>query len=51
MIKFRAKVYIIGKDMEKFDDYGKVKTGSSNFLYSGLKGNLEFNGLFIKWCW
>lgn len=41
--KIHAKVYIIRKDMEKSDDYGKVITGSSNFSYSGLKGNLEFN--------
>lgn len=41
--KIHAKVYIIRKDTEKSDDYGKVITGSSNFSYSGLKGNLEFN--------
>ena len=38
-----AKVYIIRKDMKKREDYGKVITGSSNFSYSGLKANLEFN--------
>ena len=41
--KIHAKVYIMRKDTEKSDDYGKVITGSSNFSYSGLKGNLEFN--------
>lgn len=41
--KIHAKVYILRKDTEKSDDYGKVITGSSNFSYSGLKGNLEFN--------
>ncbi|MGL4999002.1 MAG: helicase-related protein, partial [Cetobacterium sp.] len=41
--KIHAKVYIMRKDMEKSEDYGKVITGSSNFSYSGLKGNLEFN--------
>ncbi|WP_462355447.1 phospholipase D-like domain-containing protein, partial [Fusobacterium ulcerans] len=41
--KIHAKVYIMRKDIEKSDDYGKVITGSSNFSYSGLKGNLEFN--------
>lgn len=41
--KIHAKVYIMRKDLEKADDYGKVITGSSNFSYSGLKGNLEFN--------
>ena len=38
-----AKVYIIRKDMAKSEDYGKVITGPSNFSYSGLCGNLEFN--------
>lgn len=41
--KIHAKVYIMRKDLEKSDDFGKVITGSSNFSYSGLKGNLEFN--------
>lgn len=41
--KIHAKVYIMRKNIEKSDDYGKVITGSSNFSYSGLKGNLEFN--------
>lgn len=41
--KIHAKVYILRKNTEKSDDYGKVITGSSNFTYSGLKGNLEFN--------
>lgn len=31
------------KDLDKSEDFGKVITGSSNFSYSGLKGNLEFN--------
>ena len=34
--KIHAKVYIMRKDIEKSDDYGKVITGSSNFSYSGL---------------
>jgi superfamily II DNA or RNA helicase len=38
-----AKIYIVRKDPEKVEDFGKVITGSSNFSYSGLKGNLEFN--------
>ena len=38
-----AKVYIIRKDPEKSEDFGKVITGSSNFTYSGLVDNLEFN--------
>ena len=41
--KIHAKVYIMRKDLEKSEDFGKVITGSSNFSYSGLKGNLEFN--------
>ena len=41
--KIHAKVYIMRKDLEKSEDYGKVVTGSSNFSYSGLRGNLEFN--------
>lgn len=38
-----AKVYIMRKDQEKSDDYGKVITGSSNFSNAGLIGQLEFN--------
>ncbi len=38
-----AKVYIIRKNPEKSEDFGKVITGSSNFTYSGLVDNLEFN--------
>ncbi len=38
-----AKVYIIRKDTAKSEDYGRVITGSSNFTYSGLNENLEFN--------
>jgi len=38
-----AKVYIIRKDTDKSEDYGRVITGSSNFSYSGLHDNLEFN--------
>ncbi|RUM60026.1 MAG: helicase [Persephonella sp.] len=38
-----AKVYIIRKDPEKSDDFGKVITGSSNFTQAGLIDNLEFN--------
>ena len=38
-----AKVYIMRKDQEKSEDLGKVVTGSSNFSYNGLKGNMEFN--------
>ncbi|NCO66810.1 MAG: helicase [Candidatus Aquicultor secundus] len=38
-----AKVYIIRKDQNKSDEYGKVITGSSNFSISGLRENLEFN--------
>lgn len=41
--KIHAKVYIMRKDLDKSEDFGKVITGSSNFSYSGLKGNLEFN--------
>lgn len=41
--KIHAKVYIMRKDLEKSEDFGKVITGSSNFSYSGLKGNLKFN--------
>lgn len=37
-----AKVYILRKP-EDDEDYGKVITGSSNFSYSGLHENLEFN--------
>lgn len=38
-----AKVYIMRKDLEKSDDFGKVITGSSNFSQSGLLEQLEFN--------
>ena len=38
-----AKVYIMRKDPEVSEDFGKVITGSSNFSQSGLKDNLEFN--------
>lgn len=38
-----AKVYIMRKDQEKSDDFGKVITGSSNFSNAGLIGQLEFN--------
>ena len=38
-----AKVYIIRKDPEISEDFGKVITGSSNFTQSGLIDNLEFN--------
>lgn len=38
-----AKVYIMRKDLEKSDDFGKVITGSSNFSEAGLTGQLEFN--------
>lgn len=38
-----AKVYILRKDTKKSEDYGRVITGSSNFSYSGLHENLEFN--------
>ena len=38
-----AKVYIMRKDQNLSDEYGKVITGSSNFSYNGLKNNLEFN--------
>jgi len=38
-----AKVYIIRKNPEKSEDFGKVITGSSNFTQSGLIDNLEFN--------
>ncbi|MBE6054289.1 MAG: helicase [Clostridium sartagoforme] len=41
--KIHAKVYIIRKDQEISEDFGKVITGSSNFSKSGLKDNLEFN--------
>lgn len=37
-----AKVYILRKP-EGDDDFGRVITGSSNFSYSGLQENLEFN--------
>lgn len=38
-----AKVYIMRKDQEKSEDFGKVITGSSNFSNSGLIEQLEFN--------
>ncbi|MGL5717706.1 MAG: phospholipase D-like domain-containing protein [Paraclostridium sp.] len=38
-----AKVYIMRKDQEKSEDFGKVITGSSNFSKSGLLDQLEFN--------
>jgi len=38
-----AKVYILRKNQDLSEDFGKVITGSSNFSHSGLKGNLEFN--------
>ena len=38
-----AKVYIMRKDLNKSEDYGKVITGSSNFSKSGLMDQLEFN--------
>lgn len=38
-----AKVYIMRKDQEKSEDFGKVITGSSNFSQSGLINQLEFN--------
>lgn len=41
--KIHAKVYIMRKNQEVSEDFGKVITGSSNFSQSGLKDNLEFN--------
>lgn len=39
-----AKVYIMRKDPDIPQEiYGSVITGSSNFSYSGLENNLEFN--------
>lgn len=38
-----AKVYIMRKDQEKSEDFGKVITGSSNFSKLGLLDQLEFN--------
>ena len=38
-----AKVYIMRKDLEKSEDFGKVITGSSNFSQPGLLDQLEFN--------
>lgn len=38
-----AKVYIMRKDLNRSEDYGKVITGSSNFSQSGLIDQLEFN--------
>jgi superfamily II DNA or RNA helicase/HKD family nuclease len=40
--KIHAKVYI-QRFPGGFMDYGRVITGSSNFSYSGLKGQYEFN--------
>ena len=40
--QLHAKVYI-GKFPAGNPDMGRVITGSSNFSYSGLKNNLEFN--------
>lgn len=37
-----AKIYIMRED-EESPDFGRVITGSSNFSYSGLMSNLEFN--------
>jgi superfamily II DNA/RNA helicase/HKD family nuclease len=37
-----AKVYI-GRFFPEDRDFGRVITGSSNFSYSGLQGNYEFN--------
>ncbi len=37
-----AKVYI-QRHPEDFPDYGRLITGSSNFSFSGLKGQYEFN--------
>ena len=37
-----AKVYVM-RNHEDSSDFGKVITGSSNFSYSGLVNNLEFN--------
>ncbi len=41
--KIHAKVYVVKYDEETGTEYGKVITGSSNFSYSGLVGNREFN--------
>jgi len=40
--QIHAKVYI-QRFPEGFMDYGRVITGSSNFSFSGLQGNYEFN--------
>jgi superfamily II DNA/RNA helicase/HKD family nuclease len=40
--KIHAKVYI-SRFQEDDRDYGRVITGSSNFSYSGLEGQYEFN--------
>ncbi|MCB9137564.1 MAG: helicase [Caldilineaceae bacterium] len=37
-----AKVYII-RNNANYGDFGRVLTGSSNFSYSGLQGQYEFN--------
>lgn len=41
--KIHAKVYIMRKDQNVSEDFGKVITGSSNFSQAGIKDNLEFN--------
>ena len=42
--QIHAKVYIMRKDPERDSEhYGSVITGSSNFSFSGLVNNLEFN--------
>lgn len=38
-----AKVYIMRKNQETHEDFGKVITGSSNFSQNGLVDQLEFN--------
>lgn len=40
--QIHAKVYI-QRFPQSFMDYGRVITGSSNFSFSGLQGNYEFN--------
>lgn len=40
--QIHAKVYIL-RHGPNFPDYGRVITGSSNFSYSGLQGQYEFN--------
>ena len=41
--KIHAKVYIMRKNQDIYEDLGKVITGSSNFSKAGLKDNIEFN--------